>query len=370
MPWKECSVMVERLRFVARLLDGESMSEVCREFGISRKTGYKIYTRYKDRGLEALTDRSRRPVRYANQLPPQIENQIVTLKQEKPHWGARKIRELLVRRLAGDIRIPAKSTIHAVLHRHGLVKGLPRPRSRAHGTPLSPGLDPNELWCADFKGEFKLGNGEYCYPLTVTDHASRYLLLCEAFDSVRENTAITAFQQLFVERGLPTAIRSDNGVPFVSPNALFASPSCPCGGCAWGSPSHEPEFPHTFPLRTDLLTGLTDGVLARCLAHQNCPKFFNIDGGNEYWNKSSSLNHTDAFGNDLDVESAASNVRLYSIASIEHNTTFDQRPELLNECQQMTNLLYNGPVFRALSVALDRWVTNGIFPPRERSTHA
>src|SRR6188472_1237729 len=100
MPWKECSVMDERLRFVAKLLDGESMSEVCREFGISRKTGYKIFTRYKDQGLEALTDRSRRPVRYANQLPPQIESQIVALKQEKPHWGARKIRELLVRRLA------------------------------------------------------------------------------------------------------------------------------------------------------------------------------------------------------------------------------------------------------------------------------
>ena len=90
MPWKECSVMDERLGFVARLLDGESMSEVCREFGISRKTGYKIFTRYKDQGLEALTDRSRRPVRYANQLAPQIERQIVTLKQEKPHWGARK----------------------------------------------------------------------------------------------------------------------------------------------------------------------------------------------------------------------------------------------------------------------------------------
>ena len=195
--------------------------EVCREFGISRKTGYKIFTRYKDQGLEALSDRSRRPVRYANQLPPQIESQIVTLKQEKPHWGARKIRELLVRRLAGDVRIPAKSTIHAVLHRHGLVKGLRRPRSRATGTPLSPGLAPNDLWCADFKGEFKLGNGEYCYPLTVTDHASRYLLLCEALDSVREDTAITAFQQLFLERGLPAAIRSDNGVPFASPNALF-----------------------------------------------------------------------------------------------------------------------------------------------------
>src|SRR5262245_63856541 len=128
MPWKECSVMEERLRFVVRLLDGESMSEVCREFGISRKTGYKIFTRYKDQGVVALGDRSRRPVRYANQLPPQVENQIVTLKREKPHWGARKIRELLVRRLSGDIRVPAKSTIHAVLHRHGLVKGIRRPR--------------------------------------------------------------------------------------------------------------------------------------------------------------------------------------------------------------------------------------------------
>ena len=221
MPWKECSVMDERLRFVARLLDGEAMSEVCREFGISRKTGYKIFSRYREHGAEALTDRSRRPVRYANQLPAQIENLVVTLKREKPHWGARKIRELLVRRLAGDIRIPAKSTIHAVLHRHGLVNGIRRPRHRATGTPLSPGLVPNDLWCADFKGEFKLGNGKYCYPLTVTDHASRFLLLCEALDSTREDTAITAFEQLFLERGLPAAIRSDNGVPFASPNALF-----------------------------------------------------------------------------------------------------------------------------------------------------
>ncbi len=103
----------------------------------------------------------------------------------------------------------------------GWSKDSAGPWSRAQGTALSPGLAPNDLWCADFKGEFKLGNGQYCYPLTVTDHASRYLLLCEALDSVREETAITAFQQLFLERGLPTAIRSDNGVPFASPNALF-----------------------------------------------------------------------------------------------------------------------------------------------------
>jgi transposase InsO family protein len=213
--------MDERLRFVARLLEGEGMSEVCRDFGVSRKTGYKIFSRYKEHGLEALSDRSRRPVRYARQLPAPIEQLIVRCKEDKPHWGARKIRELLVRRLAGDVRVPAKSTIHAVLHRNGLVKLPGRPRRRAHGTALSPGTQPNDLWCADFKGEFKLGDGRYCYPLTVTDHASRFVLLCEALESTREELAITAFQQLFRERGLPGAIRSDNGVPFASPNGLY-----------------------------------------------------------------------------------------------------------------------------------------------------
>src|SRR6201997_3899323 len=139
MPWKASSVMDERLRFVARLLDGEAMTDVCREFGISRKTGYKIFDRYKEHGLEALSARSKRPIRYANQLPAQIETLIVQLKAEKPHWGARKIRELLVRRLDSDVRVPAKSTIHAVLDRHGLVKrGCPRHRAR--GTPLSQGV--------------------------------------------------------------------------------------------------------------------------------------------------------------------------------------------------------------------------------------
>src|SRR6266700_3052962 len=201
MPWKASSVMEGRLRFVARLLDGEAMTDVCREFGISRKTGYKVFDRYKEHGLAALSDRSRRPVRYANQLPSQLETLIVRLKSDKPHWGARKIRELLVRRLAGDVRVPAKSTIHAVLDRHGLVKQSGGPRHRARGTPLSGGVAANDLWCTDFKGEFKLGNGRYCYPLTVTDHASRFLLLCEALESTREQLAFTAFERLFAECG-------------------------------------------------------------------------------------------------------------------------------------------------------------------------
>ena len=221
MPWRECSVMEERLRFVARLLDGHGMSEVCREFGISRKTGYKIFNRYNEQGLEALADRSRRPVRYANQLPEQVERLIVDLKRDKPHWGARKIRELLVRKLAGDVRIPAKSTVHTVLDRYGLVQRARARKNRACGTPLSSAAAPNDLWCADFKGEFKLGNGRYCYPLTVSDQASRYLLLCEALDSTKEVPVIEAFQQLFRERGLPVAIRSDNGLPFASPNGLY-----------------------------------------------------------------------------------------------------------------------------------------------------
>ncbi|KJS37916.1 MAG: integrase, partial [Hyphomonas sp. BRH_c22] len=221
MPWKEQSKMDERLRFVARRLEGESMTDLCREFGISRKTGYKIFNRYKEEGLIALEDRSRRPVRYANQLPVPIERAIIDAKKDKPHWGARKIRELLVRRLAGDVRIPARSTIHAVLDRYGLVKRAGKRRQRALGTSLSSGSVPNALWCVDFKGEFRLGNQAYCYPLTVTDHASRFILACEALEGTKEVPVIAAFHTLFQERGLPDAIRSDNGVPFASPNGLY-----------------------------------------------------------------------------------------------------------------------------------------------------
>ena len=221
MPWKDVTIMDERIRFVARLLEGEQMAGLCREFGISRKTGYKIFDRYKECGIEAISDRPRRPYRYGNQLPAQIESMIITLKRNKPHWGARKIREKLVRQWDASVKVPAKSTIHAVLDRNGLVKHGRRKHGHAEGTPLSLGQEPNDLWCTDYKGEFLLGNHTYCYPLTVTDHASRYLLLCEGMESTREALAITAFERLFRERGMPTAIRSDNGVPFASPNALF-----------------------------------------------------------------------------------------------------------------------------------------------------
>src|SRR6476619_4558282 len=220
MPWKVCKPMDERLKFIARLLDGEKMAVACRDFGISRKTGYKILTRYNESGLDGLTDRSRRPYRHANQLPFQIETQIVRLKQDKPSWGAPKIRDKLSR-LYPDVHTPAISTVHAVLDRHGLVKRRVRRRNRATGSALSFPGQPNDLWCADYKGEFMLADRRYCYPLTITDFASRYLFACEALSTTKEAYAFRVFEAVFKRFGLPTAIRTDNGVPFASPNALF-----------------------------------------------------------------------------------------------------------------------------------------------------
>ncbi len=208
------------LRFVARLLEGERMAGLCREFSISRKTGYKIFQRYREIGLKGLTDRSRRPYRQANQLPAFLEAHIVRLRKEHPSWGAPKIREKL-RRLELGVRLPAISTVHAVLDRQGLATRAGRARYRAEGTSLSSPREPNDLWCADYKGEFMLADRRYCYPLTITDSASRYLLCCEALENTREVYAFGAFERIFGEFGLPKAIRTDNGIPFASRSAFF-----------------------------------------------------------------------------------------------------------------------------------------------------
>jgi putative transposase len=201
MPWRECRKVDERLRFVARLLEGEKMAGLCREFDISRKTGYKIFSRYKRCGLEGLAERSRRPYRQANRLPFQIENLILRYKQEHPSWGAPKIREKL-RRLDLGISLPAVSTVHAVLDRQGLVSRGRKARYRA-------------------QGKFMLADRRYCYPLTITDFASRYLLCCEALETTKEVYAFTVFERVFKDFGLPLAIRTDNGIPFASRSAFF-----------------------------------------------------------------------------------------------------------------------------------------------------
>ncbi len=220
MPWKECKPMDERLRFVARLLEGEKMAPLCREFGISRVTGHKLFNRFRECGLDAFKDRSRRPYRHANKLPYQVERTIIALKKEHPSWGAPKIRDKIIRAFP-IIQAPATSTIHAVLDRHGLVKRRKRRRHKACGTALTSPHEVNGLWGADFKGEFMLGNKQYCYPLTITDYRSRYLFACEGLESVRSEFAFSVFERVFKDYGLPGAIRTDNGAPFASGNALF-----------------------------------------------------------------------------------------------------------------------------------------------------
>ncbi len=222
MPWKETCVMDERTRFIGRILEGEKIAPLCREFGISRVTGHKIWNRYLQDGNSGLYNRSRRPHRHPNQTPFEIEKLIVRLKKEKPSWGAPKIRELVQNKYP-SIKPPSTSTVHCILERHDLVK---KRRNRSHqykatASYLSDPTEANDLWCTDFKGQFRMTNREYCYPLTLTDYASRYLLICESLNSNQEAPCFPVFEQAFKEYGLPQAIRSDNGVPFACGNSLW-----------------------------------------------------------------------------------------------------------------------------------------------------
>ena len=166
----------------------KDVSDVAGTFGISRRPATRSCRSLPRQGLKRSAI-ARRPVGVPTSCPTPIERMSCGFKKDKPHWGARKIRELLVRKLDSDVRIPARSTVHAVLDRHGLVAHAHRRRRfKAEGTELSQALLPNDLWCTDFKGEFKLGNGRYCYRSTVSDQASRYLLACEALD--REGSAV------------------------------------------------------------------------------------------------------------------------------------------------------------------------------------
>ena len=221
MPWKETSVMDERMRFVGRLLSGEKMAYLCREFGISRVTGHKIWDRYQQDGSRGLYDRSRAPHKHPNQLPFEVEQLIVRLKKEKPNWGAPKIRELVGNKYP-SIKLPATSTVHCVLDRHGLVNRQGK-RNKYHATAtyLSIPKESNDLWCTDFKGQFRMGNMSYCYPLTLSDFVSRYVISCQALNSTEVNPCFAVFEEAFQEYGLPLAIRSDNGTPFAGGNSTW-----------------------------------------------------------------------------------------------------------------------------------------------------
>jgi putative transposase len=200
------------------------ITEICRAFGISEKTGHKWLARFATEGKPGLEDREHTRHTFAHQLPLPLAEAILELRKQHPTWGPRKLHAYLVRRRPTRAW-PAPSTIGALLARHGLVRARPRPRSPAPAwapfdQPLTVAAEPNDVWTTDYKGEFRLGSGMYCFPLTVVDAASRFLLGCTALASTASVLAQQVFTQLFRTYGLPRVIRSDNGIPFASPWAL------------------------------------------------------------------------------------------------------------------------------------------------------
>jgi putative transposase len=216
MSWKETSSVDERFRFVVDYESGNwSMAELCRRYGISRPCGYKWLRRYEKEGLDGLEDRSRARHFCPRTVDAKSEGDIVALRRAHMDWGPRKLRAVLMEKYPGR-DWPACSTIGDIVDRHGLVVAR-RMRRRASPTPVSPydGLMPNEVWAVDFKGWFRTGDGARCDPLTLQDHASRWLFRCQAarvcFEEVRG-----LMEAAFREFGIPEVIRSDNGAPFAS----------------------------------------------------------------------------------------------------------------------------------------------------------
>src|SRR4051794_34175275 len=215
MSWKETCRMDERERFVKLWLETGAMSGLCREFGISRKTGYKWARRYCADDARSLEDRSRRPHSSPTAIDDQLAEALLLARRNYPFWGPRKLRSFLMTGNPG-VRFPAPSTIGELFKRHGLV--IPRKARRAGFAATQPFADcraPNDVWCADFKGDFPVDDRR-CYPLTITDAFSRYLLRCEALTSTETAPAARVFESAFREFGLPSAIRTDNGCPFAA----------------------------------------------------------------------------------------------------------------------------------------------------------
>jgi transposase InsO family protein len=192
------------------------VTELCAEYGISRKTAYKWIDRYIRRGPAGLEDHSRRPRGTPNATPEPVVSALIALRHRHPTWGPKKLLAYLARRQP-TWTLPGRSATAALLKRRGLVRHRTRRRVIGHpGKPTTLIVAPNQVWCADFKGQFRMGNGRYCYPLTVTDGFSRYLLGCHGLPSTAVQGAKPVFTRLFQEFGLPQYIRSDNGVPFAT----------------------------------------------------------------------------------------------------------------------------------------------------------
>jgi transposase InsO family protein len=208
--------MEERTKFI--LAHNEnifSVSELCARFSISRNTAYRWINRYQSDGLPGLQEYSRAPHSCPHQTPPEVERLLVECREKHPYWGPKKLKAYLSRR--HDVALPATSTIGSILRRNGLIKPRRRRRPSRHpGAPVLTTTAPNQVWTADFKGEFKTKDGIYCYPLTICDAHTRFIFDVRGRYSVKQKTAIPVFRRLFKEHGLPVAMRTDNGAPFAT----------------------------------------------------------------------------------------------------------------------------------------------------------
>ena len=217
MPWARTDWMSERVKFIAAYLEYDAcFRDLCRDFGVSRKTGYKWLRRYEVDGAAGLEDRSRAPQSHPNALADDVVQVVLALRRRHPRWGPRKLR-ILLKRERPHCLLPAASTIGDLLKRHGLARPRRRiRRSSPYGDRLRQYDAPNAVWCADFKGHFPIGGrrGKRCHPLTISDGFSRYLLGCRALRRPLGHYVKDVFEAVFREYGLPRAIRTDNGPPF------------------------------------------------------------------------------------------------------------------------------------------------------------
>jgi transposase InsO family protein len=219
MPWSEVTVSEQRENFIRDYRLGYySVKELAERFGISRKTAYKWLGRWEEGGRGGLADQSRRPHGSPWQTGPKIRDELLRLRRARPNKGPKKLLDRIGRQHP-DWNLPAVSTAAHILSVAGLVQAKGRGRRAHPGCPKSVAREPNDIWAADYKGQFRLKNGAYCYPLTVSDLHSRYLLGCQGHEEVSLERSRAYFELLFRSYGLPARIRTDNGVPFAS-NAL------------------------------------------------------------------------------------------------------------------------------------------------------
>jgi transposase InsO family protein len=221
MPWRMESMRDQKRKFVTLYETGLfTKSYLCREFGISRPTGDAILKRYDSEGWEALDERERRHGTHPLTTPPDIEDAILKVRKQHQHWGARKLRVLLVREY-GEAKVPSETTVNHILHKHGLT--VPRKPPRRKITPSEPRFDPqlpNQIWSADFKGKFRMLDRAYCNPLTIADSCSRYLFEIRGLERANTESSKPIFERVFREYGLPYQLHTDNGPPFGNPASL------------------------------------------------------------------------------------------------------------------------------------------------------